>query len=109
MRVGAGSTGTCLLQHQSCRADGSRVYRQNPKATSQHDSRQRGHNKSSNAPPDNADLRTLHLALGTVDVRNALAQVELGILLVCDTLDLNQGGIRAGVALAALMAQHTAF
>ena len=79
------------------------------KANSQHDSRQRGHNQSSNAPPDNADLRTLHLALGTVDVRNALAQVELGILLVPDAFNLDEGSVRARIALSTLVAEDAAF
>lgn len=61
------------------------------------------------APPDNADLRALYLSLRAVHIRNALAKVELGILLACHALDLDQGGVRARVALCALVPQNAAF
>lgn len=34
-----------------------------------------------------------------------LAEVELGIFLCCDTLDLDEGCVGAGVALSALVAE----
>jgi hypothetical protein len=37
-----------------------------------------------------------------------LAEVELRILLVADALDLDEGGVGAGVALAALVAEDAA-
>lgn len=61
------------------------------------------------APPDNADFGALDLALCLVDVCDALAEVELCVLLCCDALNLYQGGVRAGVALRPLVAQHTPF
>jgi len=36
-----------------------------------------------------------------------LAEVELGIFLRCDALDLDEGGVGAGVALSALVAEDT--
>ena len=78
-------------------------------------------------PPDYADLRALDLPLCPVDVGNALreatlntlksscangpaylAEVELGILLVRDTLNLEEGGVGAGVALRPLVAKNAA-
>ena len=40
--------------------------------------------------------------------RTHLSEVELGILLVGDALDLEEGGVGAGVALAALVAENAA-
>ena len=37
-----------------------------------------------------------------------LSEVELGLLLVGDTLNLDEGGVRAGVALCALVAKDAA-
>lgn len=65
--------------------------------------------RAGDAPPDDAHLGAVDLALGAVDERNALAEVELGVLLRSDTLDLDERGVRAGVALAALVAQDPAF
>lgn len=38
-----------------------------------------------------------------------LAEVELGILLRCDTLDLDEGGVGASVALSTLVAEDASF
>lgn len=55
--------------------------------------------------PDYTNFRTLYLPLGFVDVCYTLAEVELGILLCCDTLDLDERGVGASVALGTLVAE----
>ena len=59
--------------------------------------------RAGNSPPDDADLGAVDLALGAVDVRDALAEVELCVLLGADALDGDERGVRACVALAALV------
>lgn len=61
------------------------------------------------APPDDADVRPVHGALCLVHVRDALAEIELGVLLGCAALYLDEGRVGAGVALAALVAEDAAF
>lgn len=56
------------------------------------------------ATPENADLGATNLLGGLVDVCDALAEVELGILGLLDTLDLDEGGVALGDALRALVA-----
>lgn len=51
------------------------------------------------------DLGALDLALRTVDKSDALAEVESGVLGGVDTLNLDQRGVRVGVALATLEGQ----
>ena len=79
------------------------------------------------APPDHADLRALDRTLCAVNVCDALQspvfqqrqnvrhimttylpEVELRILLRGDTLNLEEGGVGASVALGALVAKDTA-
>lgn len=38
-----------------------------------------------------------------------LSEIELGVLLVGNALNLEKGGVGAGIALAALVSKHTAF
>ena len=61
------------------------------------------------APPDDADFGALYFTLGTVDVGDALSEVELGGFLGCNTFDLDEGGVRARLALAALVSEDAAF
>jgi len=57
-----------------------------------------------NAPPDNTDFCALDLPLRLVHVCNSLSEVELGILLCGDSLDLYQRSVGAGVAFGPLVA-----
>jgi hypothetical protein len=58
--------------------------------------------------PDNTDLAAVNLTLGTVDVSDALAEVELSISRSLDTLNLDERGVLVLVALGTLVAQNTA-
>lgn len=79
--------------------------------------------RTGNAPPDYSHVRALDLPLRPVYVCNTLrghkisvnteeqisthlSEVELRILLVGDTLDLNECGAGGGVALCALVAEN---
>jgi len=59
--------------------------------------------RACDASPDHPDLRALNLPLCPVNVGNALSEVELSLLLVSDTLKLNERGVGTGVALATLV------
>jgi hypothetical protein len=50
----------------------------------------------------------LNLPLCTVDIRNSLPQVELCVFLGGDAFDLDEGSVRAGVALGAFVPQEAA-
>ena len=58
--------------------------------------------------PDDPDLCASYLLLAAVNICDALAGVESRSLLVLDTLDLDEGGIRVRVALASLVGQMSA-
>lgn len=60
--------------------------------------------RTSDLAPDDADLGSSLLGLGAVDVGDTLAEVELGVLLVLDTLNLDERGVRVRVVLASLVA-----
>ena len=80
-----------------------------------------------NAPPDHPDLRPEPFGLCSVHVRDALqemisnramplvwggshfSEVELGILLLAHTLELEERGVGPGVALATLVAEDSPF
>lgn len=53
--------------------------------------------------PDNTDLGTTNLLLGSVDKGNTLTKVELSILEALDTLNLDQGARGVDTALGALV------
>lgn len=58
---------------------------------------------SGNLTPDHSDLRATDLLLGSVNVGNSLAQVELGVLGSVNTLNLDQGDVGVGHALGTLV------
>ena len=60
---------------------------------------------SGNLTPDNSDLRTSNLLVGTVDVGDSLTQVELSVLWSGDTLDLDQRNVRVVDVLGTLVGQ----
>lgn len=60
--------------------------------------------RAGDAAPDDADLGATNLLGGLVDVSDTLAEVELGLLGLLDTLDLDEGGVALGNALRALVA-----
>jgi len=55
--------------------------------------------------PDNSNLRSSNLTLGTVNESDLLSEVEVGAVGVLNTLDLDERGAWGGVALATLVAQ----
>jgi hypothetical protein len=57
--------------------------------------------------PDHSDLGSTNFLLALVDERNLLAEVEVGGVLVIDTLDLDQTRLRVGGVSRALVAQVT--
>lgn len=59
--------------------------------------------------PDDSDLRASDLLGGSVDVGNSLTEVELGILWVGNTLDLNQRHIWVVHRLASLVREVLSF
>jgi hypothetical protein len=59
--------------------------------------------------PDNSDFGSLPLSLRPEYIGDALSKVVLSILLVGDTLDLNEGCVWAGVAFGALVTQNATF
>jgi len=65
--------------------------------------------RASYASPDNANIRPCDFPLGTIYVCYALSEIELGVLLGRDTLDLEERSVGTGVALAALMAEYAPF
>lgn len=61
---------------------------------------------SRDAAPQDADLGATNLLGCLVDVGDTLAEVELGVLGLLDTLDLDEGGVALGDALRALVAHN---
>jgi hypothetical protein len=68
-----------------------------------------GKRREANAPPNDPDLRPLHLPLRTVDIRDPLPEVKLGVFFRGDAFDLDEGCVGAGVALGAFVAEDAAF
>jgi hypothetical protein len=64
--------------------------------------------KPRHAPPNHADLRPLDLPLRTVNIRDSLPEVELCVFLGGDAFDLDEGGVRACVALGAFVPKDAA-
>lgn len=62
--------------------------------------------RTGDATPEDADLGTTKLLGGLVDVGDALSQVELGLVGLLDTLDLDERGVALGNALRALVAHN---
>ena len=60
--------------------------------------------RAGDAAPDDADLGATNLLGGLVDVSDALAEVELGLVGLLNTFDLDEGGVALGDALRALVA-----
>jgi hypothetical protein len=60
-----------------------------------------------NLAPDHSDLGSANLLLGLVDIRNLLAEVEVGSALVVNALDLDQARLGVGGVSRALVAQVT--
>ncbi|KAI3484871.1 hypothetical protein L1887_51925 [Cichorium endivia] len=58
--------------------------------------------RAGDAAPDDADLAATHLLGGLVDVGDALAKVELGLLGLLNTLDLDEGASVGANAVALL-------
>ena len=58
---------------------------------------------SGDLTPDNSDLGTSDLLGGTVDESNTLTKVELGILGGVNAVNADQGNVRVGNVLAALV------
>lgn len=58
---------------------------------------------SGNLTPDNSDLGTSDLLVGSVDVGDSLTNVELSVLWGLDTLDLDQRDVWVGNALRTLV------
>lgn len=56
------------------------------------------------ATPDDADLGTTDLLGGLVDVGDTFAEVELGLVRLLDTLNLDERGVAPSDALRALVA-----
>jgi len=65
--------------------------------------------RASYASPNDANLSPCNFLLGPVYICYTLSKVELSILLGRDTLNLKEGSVRAGVALATLMAENAPF
>ena len=55
-----------------------------------------------NLTPDNAHASTVDLLLAAIDVCNALAKVEVGILAVVDAVNADEGGTSVLVNLASV-------
>ena len=62
--------------------------------------------RAGNLAPDDADPGAADLLLGLVDVGDALAEVELGLVGLLDTLDLDERGVALGDALRALVTHN---
>jgi len=60
--------------------------------------------RAGDAAPDDADLGATDLLGGLVDVGDTLAEVELGLVGLLNTLNLDEGGVALGDALRALVA-----
>lgn len=60
------------------------------------------------ATPDDPYLGALHLRLSSVHVCNALAEVELSVILVVHALYLKEGGVWARIALCTLVPENPA-
>lgn len=58
--------------------------------------------RASDLSPNYTDLGTIHLALCTVHVSEALTQIKVGLILCVDVLNLDQAGVLALVSLATL-------
>jgi len=65
--------------------------------------------RASYASPDDANLRPCDFPLGPVYICHTLSEVELSILLGRDTLDLKEGSVRTGAALATLVTENAPF
>lgn len=59
--------------------------------------------RAGDASPDDTDLGATDLLGGLVDVSDTLAEVELGLVGLLDTLDLDEGSVALGHALRALV------
>ena len=64
---------------------------------------------SGDLTPDDSDLGASDLLGGSVDVGDSLTQVELGLLWVGNTLNLNQRDVWVGNVLRTLVRQVLAF
>lgn len=62
--------------------------------------------RAGDAAPENADLGATDLLGGLVDVSDTLAEVELGLVGLLNTLDLDEGGVALGDALRALVTHN---
>lgn len=62
---------------------------------------------SGDLAPDHADLGASDLLLALVDIRDLLAEVEVGSVGVIDALDLDQARLGVGCVSVALVAQVT--
>ena len=65
--------------------------------------------RAGDAAPNDTNAGTVDGTLGTVNVSDALAEVEVGVLGGTDALELEEGGVLLGVALGAGEAENTAF
>lgn len=62
---------------------------------------------ASNATPNDTNLRAILDTLGTVDESNTLAEVELGILSVLDTLKLDEREVGVLSVLSTFVTEDT--
>ena len=59
--------------------------------------------RSSHLAPHHTELASLHLLLSLVDVGHTFTNIELGILLGTDTINLQQGAVGIAIGLASLV------